>query len=68
MMPRRAAIVTPNIPLFMIPPVIRESVMNAGEELERIVVRKSNRHFYTVSVRTRSIKRELRSSSERMSL
>lgn len=68
MMPRRAAIVHPNVPLFTIPPVIREAVMNAGEELERIVVRKSNRHFYTVSVRTRSIKRELRSSGPGMSL
>lgn len=68
MMPRRAAIVHPNVPLFLIPPVIHEAVTNAGEELERIVVRKSNRHFYTVSVRTRSIKRELRPCRPRTTL
>jgi hypothetical protein len=58
-MPRRPDAVTEKIPLFLIVPVIKKELQKAGEELERIVVSKRNRHFYNVSVRTRSINREL---------
>jgi len=59
-MPRRPALVRADVPLFLIPPVIREEIQKAGEELERIVVKKSGRHFYNISIRTRSVNRELR--------
>jgi len=59
-MPRRPAQVLPGIPLFLIPPVIRREIRHAGEELERIVVKKSGRHYYNISIRSRSVNRELR--------
>lgn len=59
-MPRRPAQVRPDVPLFLIPSVIRDEIQNAGEELERIVVKKAGRHFYNISIRTRSVNRELR--------
>jgi hypothetical protein len=52
---------TEKIPLFLILPVIKKELKNAGEELQRIMVTKSGRHFYNISVRTRSINRELQS-------
>ena len=58
MMPRRPPIVYPDIPLFSIPSIIRDAIKSVGEEVERIVVRKSNRHMYIISVHTRSVKRE----------
>jgi hypothetical protein len=48
------------VPLFLIPLVIRQEIKKAGEELERIVVKKSGRHYYNISIRSRSINRELR--------
>jgi len=58
MMPRRPPTVYPDIPLFSIPRIIRDAIKSVGEEVERIVVRKSNRHMYIISVHTRSVKRE----------
>ena len=60
-MPRRPAVIAPRIPLFLITSVVRREVKKAGEELVRIVVKKVGRHYYNVSVRTRSVNRELRS-------
>lgn len=60
-MPRRPAAVLEKVPLFLIPPMIKKEITRAGEELVRIVVKKSSRHFYNISVHTRSLKRELRS-------
>ena len=59
-MPRRAAVMTPKVPLFLISAIIKKEVKKAGEELVRIVVKKAGRHYYNDSVRTRSINRELR--------
>jgi len=59
-MPRRAAIVTPDVPLFIIPHVIQNAIRILGEELERVTIKKTFMHVYTMSIRTRSIKRELR--------
>ena len=62
-MPRRAAFVLPEIPLFLIPPVIQREICRAGEELERIVIKKTGRHYYNISIRTRSVNRELRAGA-----
>lgn len=58
-MPRRAAVVIPKIPLFLILPVIRKELKKAGEELVRIVVKKVKGHYYDISVRTRTVCRIL---------
>jgi hypothetical protein len=65
LMPRRAAAVSTKVPLFLIPAIIKKEVKKAGEELVRIVVKKVGRHYYNVSVRTRSISRELRAKVPR---
>ena len=53
MMPRRLAIIVPRISLFLITTI-------AGRE-----VKKAKGHYYNVSIRTRSVNRELRSSVPR---
>ena len=64
-MPRRPADVIAKIPLFLIPSAINQGIKNAGEEIERIVVKKVNRHYYNISIHTRSIQRELRAGVQR---
>lgn len=59
-MPRRAAVVIPDIPLFLIPHVIQNGILIHGEEVERVTIRKTFTHVYSMSIRTRSVKRELR--------
>lgn len=59
-MPRIPAVLTPKVPLFLIPSIVKKEVKRAGGGLIRIVVKKAGRHYYNVSVRTRSICRELR--------
>ena len=52
-MPRRPAEVMEDIPLFLIPHVIMQKIRTCGEDLEGVAVKRTERHFYTVSVRTR---------------
>jgi hypothetical protein len=59
-MPRRPATIERDIPLFLIPHVVMRGVRTHGEELERVIVKKTCSHFYNISIRTRPIKRELR--------
>jgi hypothetical protein len=59
-MPRRTATIERDIPLFLIPHIVMRGVRTHGEDLDRVIVRKTGSHFYTVSIRTRPIKRELR--------
>lgn len=59
-MPRRAAIVEPDVPLFLIPHVILKGIRTHGDELERVTVKKTRSHVFTISIRTRPVKRELR--------
>lgn len=59
-MPRRLTEHNSNIPLWLIPKVILEWIKKFGEELEWIRVKRSELRFYTVSIRTRPIKREYR--------
>lgn len=59
-MPRRPATIERDIPLFLIPHIVMRGIRTHGEELERVIVRKTRRHYYNVSIRTRSIKRELK--------
>ena len=59
-MPRRPATIERDIPLYLIPPIVLRGVRTHGKELERGVVRKTRRHYYNVSIRTRSIRQELK--------
>lgn len=61
-MPRRAAVVIPDIPLFLIPHILQNGIRIHGEELERVTIKKIFMHVYTMSIRTRGIKRELQSA------
>jgi len=59
-MPRRPAKIERDIPLYLIPDIVKREVRTHGDELERVIVRKTRSHFYNVSIRTKPIKRELR--------
>ena len=59
-MPRRPATIEEDIPLFLIPHIVMLGVRTHGEGLERIIVSRTHRHFYSVSIRTRPLKRELK--------
>ena len=61
-MPRRPATIERDIPLYLVPHIVLRGVRRHGEELEQVIVRKTRRHFYNISIRTRPIKRELRKS------
>jgi len=59
-MPRRQTTTDREIPLFIIPHVIMKRIRTHGENLERVIVRKSGSHYYNISIRTRPVKRELK--------
>jgi hypothetical protein len=59
-MPRRAAVVIPDVPLFLIPHILQNGIRIHGDELERVTIKKIFMHVYTMSIRTRGVKRELR--------
>jgi hypothetical protein len=59
-MPRRPSSIERNIPLFLIPHIVKRNVSTHGEELERVTVCRTGKHFYTISTRTKPVKRELR--------
>jgi hypothetical protein len=64
-MPRRPAEVDADVPLFLVAHVIQQRVRTCGEELERVIVTRTHRHFYTVSTRTRPIRREYQAGRAR---
>jgi len=59
-MPRRQTTTDRDIPLFIIPHVIMKRIRTHGENLERVIFRKSGSHYYNISIRTRPVKRELK--------
>ncbi len=64
-MPRRPAKIERDIPLYLIPDIVKRGVVTHGQTLERVIVSKTGNHFYNVSIRTRPVKRELRSAWNR---
>jgi hypothetical protein len=64
-MPRRPAEVLEKIPLWLIPRIVKTNVIRAGEELIRLVVKKTGRHCYHIFTHTRSVQREPRPVVER---
>jgi hypothetical protein len=61
-MPRRPAKIERDIPLYLISDIVKRGVITHGQALERVIVSTTRNHFYNVSIRTRRVKRELRSS------
>lgn len=57
-MPRRPSDNFSEVPLWLIPQVILQWIKKFGEELDWIRVKRTNHHFYAVSIRTRPTKRE----------
>jgi hypothetical protein len=47
------------IPLFLLPHAIARQIKKRGDLIYRISVKRTNRHHYNVSVRTKSLPREL---------
>ena len=47
------------IPLFLLPHAIARQIKKRGDLIYRISVKRTNRHHYSVSVRTKSLPREL---------
>jgi hypothetical protein len=56
---RRSATET-HIPLYLIPHVIARQINTQGEDVYRISVKRILWHHYNVTVRTKSLKRELK--------
>ena len=59
-MSRRPATDKRDIPVFPVPHIAMRGTRTQGEDPERIIVRNAGIHFYHVSIRSRSIKRELK--------
>lgn len=57
-MPRRPTTTEERIPLFLLPHVVMQGIKKNGEELEWVMARRNNHHFYTVSIRTKPVNRE----------
>jgi len=47
------------IPLFLLPHAIARQIKKTGDRIYRISVKRTDRHVYNVSVRTKSLPREL---------
>ena len=61
-MARQPTKVERNIPLWLIPDIVKREVRTNGEELDWVFVRKTGSHFYNIRIRTKPVRRELRSS------
>ncbi len=58
LMPRRLAKIERDIPLYLIPNIVKRGIVTHGQALERVIVSKARNHVYNVSIRTRRVKRE----------
>ena len=61
-MSRRPTKIERDIPLYLIPDIVKREVSTHGEELDWVFVRTTGSHFYNIRIRTRPVRRELRSS------
>jgi hypothetical protein len=59
---------TERVPLYLIPDIVKREIRTNGEALHWVFVQKSGSHFYNIRIRTRPVKRELRSSWARSKL
>jgi hypothetical protein len=59
-MTKRLSLTETGVPLYLVGQVVSRLVRERGEKVYRISVKRTHRHHYNVSVRTRSLSRELR--------
>ena len=59
-MPKPKSVTAGEIPLYLLPRAIALQVNRMGDSVYRISVKRTHWHHYNVSVRTKSIRRELR--------
>lgn len=64
-MPRRPAKIERDIPLWLIPALVKREVSSHGGRLKGLVVRETRSHFYNISIRTKPIRKERRGGSTR---
>ena len=57
-MPRRPTGTGEGILLFLVPHGLMQGIRTYGEEVEWMMARRMNHHYYTVSIRTRPVNRE----------
>ena len=53
---------TERVPLWLITDIVKREVRTNGEELNWVLVQKTGSHFYNIRIRTKPVRRELRSS------
>jgi hypothetical protein len=64
-MPRRPAKIQRDIPLCLIPGIVKRGVIIHGGRLKRMIVWESRSHFYNISIRTKPIRKDRRGASAR---
>jgi hypothetical protein len=64
-MPRRPAKIVRDIPLCLIPGMVKRGVSIHGARLKRMIVWESRSHFYNISIRTKPVRKERKGSSAR---
>jgi hypothetical protein len=53
---------TERVPLWLIPDIVKREVRTNGDGLDWVFVQKTGSHFYNIRIRTKPVRRELRSS------
>jgi len=59
-MTKRRSMRATEIPLYLLPQAIARLIRERGEKVYRISVKRTHYHHYNISVRTRSLPKELR--------
>jgi hypothetical protein len=65
-MSRRPTKTERDIPLYLIHDIVKREVRTNGEDLDWMFVQRTRSHFYTIRIRTKPVKRELRSAWARL--
>jgi len=61
-MSRRPTKIERDIPLYLIPDIVKREVRTNGDDLDWVFVQKTGSHFYNIRIRTKPVRRELRSA------
>jgi len=64
-MPRRAPEIECDIPLYLVPHIVARGIRKNGDEIEQVIIKKTHRHFYDISIRTRPVRKEFRRDTKR---
>jgi len=64
-MPRRPSKIQRDIPLCLIPGMVKRGVRIHGGRLKRMIVWESRSHFYNISIRTKPVRKERKGGGAR---